>query len=75
MGSGLCWCLLCCGSVQELFKWLQDNQIVQRLLRTGLHHKQYMSEVGACMLAATLRVCVQPSRQHGIPYAACACGS
>lgn len=73
MGSGLCWCLLCYCAVQELFKWLQDNQIVQRLLRTGLHHKQYMSEVGACLLLRC--VCVQPSRQHGIPYAACACGS
>lgn len=31
--------------LQELWKWLQDNNIVQRLLRTGLHHKQYMKEV------------------------------
>lgn len=28
---------------------MHENQIVQRLLRTGLHHKQYMNEVGCCL--------------------------
>jgi hypothetical protein len=33
--------------LQDLWAWMQQNHIVERLLRTGLHHKQYMVEVGA----------------------------
>ena len=37
--------------LQVMYDWVQENQIVQRLLRTGLHHKQYMAEVGGCAFA------------------------
>jgi hypothetical protein len=32
--------------LQVVYGWIQENQIVERLLRTGLHHKQYMEQVG-----------------------------
>jgi hypothetical protein len=44
--------------LQELWKWLQDNNIVQRLLRTGLHHKQYMTEVSAAVSALRVLLAV-----------------
>jgi hypothetical protein len=42
-------CVLCPCVLQELWAWMQQSHIVERLLRTGLHHKQYMVEVGALL--------------------------
>lgn len=43
--------------LQEICAWLHDNQIVQRLLRTGLHHKQYMNEVSSSLLQHYTSAC------------------
>jgi hypothetical protein len=44
--------------LQDLINWMQENNIVQRILRTNLHQRQYVQEVQyggktACDLAAT----------------------
>lgn len=51
--------VLCCPVLwwmQEHIAWMRDNDIVQRLLRTGLHHKQYMNEV-RCLACVVGRPC------------------
>eukprot|EP00879_Flechtneria_rotunda_P017730 GHRR01018586.1.p1 GENE.GHRR01018586.1~~GHRR01018586.1.p1 ORF type:complete len:506 (+),score=147.82 GHRR01018586.1:302-1819(+) len=40
-------------SLQSLVKWMNDNNIVQRILRTNLHQRQYVEQVQGIMLILT----------------------
>jgi len=32
--------------VETAIRWMKDNDIVERVLRSNLHHKQYVDQVG-----------------------------
>lgn len=41
---------------QALTQWIEQHDIVHRILRTNLHQKQYVQEVRSCVLVQTFGV-------------------
>jgi hypothetical protein len=41
--------VLFCYALQMLVDWMAEEGIVQRILRTNLHQRQYVQEVSGCL--------------------------
>lgn len=51
--------------MQDQVAWMREQDVVSQLLRSNLHHKQYVEQV--CGAAGCQGRCVSPAQQAALP--------